>query len=142
MRAIILVLLFAGQCFANPPWIANYERAKILLPAIDDDSSQTAKAWRKEVNRMIERGRTDNEIPLDAAKRVLAKMSAPPTPKPTMRERLVAAGSTEFAEKKKPIEPEQKPVIVYPTGGGNYRASDGTIIIRSGDGGFIVVPKK
>lgn len=139
MKAIILALsLFAGQCFANEPWVANYERAKIILPALRDDSSLTAKLWSQEVKRLIARGRTDNEIPLDAAKRVLARINAPA---PTSNERLAAAGSTEFAEKKKPVEPEQKPVIVYPTGGGNYRASDGTIMVRSGDG-YIVIPKK
>jgi hypothetical protein len=139
MKAIILALsLVAGQCLADN----SFEQAKAILPALNDSSSVASKMWRKEVARMTDRGRLDNEVLVDAAKRVLAKMSAPPTPKPTMRERLVAAGSTEFAEKKKPVEPERKPVIVYPTGGGSYRASDGTIIIRSGDGGFMVIPKK
>ena len=140
MKAIILALtLVAGSGFANTPWSANYERAKVLLPALSDDSSETSKAWRKEVARMIDRGRFDDEVPLDAAKRILARINAPA---PTVRERFAAAGSTEFADKKKPVEPEQKPVIVYPTGGGNYRASDGTIMVRTGDGGLMIIPKK
>jgi hypothetical protein len=142
MKALILALsLVAGSCFAD----TSFEQAKAILPALNDSSSMASKLWRKEVARMTDRGRLDNEVLVDAAKRVLAKLSAPTTPAllpaPTMRERLAAAGSTEFAEKKKHVEPEPKPVIVYPTGGGNYRASNGTIMVRTGDG-FIVIPKK
>jgi hypothetical protein len=142
MRCLLFALLLVGgSCFANAPWVANYERAKILLPALNDDSSETAKAWRLEVNRMIRQGRADNEIPLDAAKKVLARINGPAPISQFDRRRLVAAGLTEFTDKPKPVEPEQKPVIVYPTGSGNYRASDGTIILKTGDG-FMIIPKK
>jgi len=77
------------------------------------------------------------------AERRAAKQArqTPPAMSPVDPRRLAAAGSTEFAEKKKPVEPEQKPVIVYPTGGGNYRASDGTVILRTGDAVTVYPPK-
>jgi hypothetical protein len=136
MRALIFALsLVAGSCFANAPWVANYEQAKVLLPAISDESSATAKAWRKEVNRMLERGRTDNEIPLDAARRVLARMHYTPTP--TAREQLVAAEVTSPT----PVVRAKKPVVYYSTGGGNMRGSDGTVILRTGDAITVYPPK-
>jgi hypothetical protein len=136
MRATILALaLVAGSCFANAPWAANYEQAKVLLPAISDESSATAKAWKKEVNRMLERGRTDNEIPLDAARRVLARMHY--TPAPTVRERLVTADVTSPT----PVAPAKKPVVYNSTGGGNMRGSDGTVILRTGDAITVYPPK-